>query len=187
MQGTPLNNNQPKNYPMNKYLIAVLLASTAFISGCAPIISGAMNATVDENTVYEKTAKYFSTERENISISSIEKGALSTTYQAKVAGKAYTCTIYYGGVSCGQAGAPGASGQPSETIVSNDAKPANNEISMTPTQAQVRLNQLGYPVGVADGVFGKRSTEKLKLFQKSRGLAVTGELDAPTVEALRSR
>lgn len=172
---------------MNKILITILLAGTAFLSGCAPLISGAMNATIDEATVHEKTAKYFSTERENVSISSVEKGALSTTYQAKVAGKAYTCRIYYGDVTCGQAGAQGASGRPSVVITSNDSKPADGENFMTPAQAQTRLNQLGYPVGTADGIFGKRSVEQLKLFQKSRGLAVTGELDAPTVKALGSR
>ena len=60
-----------------------------------------------------------------------------------------------------------------------------NNPEMTPAQAQARLNQLGYHVGATDGVFGKKSVAKLKLFQKSRGLAMSGKLDLPTVEALR--
>ena len=62
---------------------------------------------------------------------------------------------------------------------------AANDNGITPAQAQARLNQLGYAVGVPDGVFGRKSVEKLKLFQKSRGLVVSGKLDEPTVNALR--
>lgn len=56
---------------------------------------------------------------------------------------------------------------------------------MTPQQAQCRLNQLGFPVGSPDGVFGKKSVQQLKLFQQSKGLPQTGQLDDTTVEALQ--
>jgi hypothetical protein len=38
-------------------------------SGCAPIISGAMNMNVTNEVVIEKTAKYFGTSREGIVVS----------------------------------------------------------------------------------------------------------------------
>jgi hypothetical protein len=55
---------------------------------------------------------------------------------------------------------------------------------MTPMQAQERLNQLGYPVGTPDGVFGPKSTTQLRAFQKAKGIPVTGKLDDATVTAL---
>ncbi|MCY1165272.1 putative peptidoglycan binding domain protein [compost metagenome] len=165
--------------------IASLLAASTFITGCAPMISGVMNSTVDENSLLEKTAKYFGTPRENLTVSSIEKAALSTSYQAKNAGKIYNCTIYYGEVSCNQTGTSEPGNRIAVPVVANGVQPATNDSAMTPTQAQVRLNQLGFPVGVPDGVFGKKSVEQLKLFQKARGLTVNGKLDSPTVTALR--
>lgn len=163
-----------------------ILMGVMFLSGCAPVISGVMNAAVDENAVYEKTAKYFGVSRDSIIVSSIEKGALATAYRVKYAGRLYNCSIYYGTVDCKQPGGGqgdliGSTGASIRTAV--PAVP--NSSVMTPAQAQVRLNQLGYQVGVADGVFGKKSIEKLKLFQKSRGLAASGTLDDPTVNALR--
>jgi hypothetical protein len=80
------------------------VATVALLSGCAPMISGAMNTMVDENVVFERTAKYFGTTRKDITITSIEKGALSTTYQTRFEGKLYNCSIYYGEVTCKQPG-----------------------------------------------------------------------------------
>lgn len=93
---------------MNKKIIvqiAFVLGWSTFISGCAPMISGAMNTIVDENAVYEKTAKYFGVTRKDIKISSIEKGALATSYQTRYAGNLYNCSIYYGEVNCKKPGA----------------------------------------------------------------------------------
>jgi uncharacterized protein YcfJ len=53
--------------------------------------------------------------------------------------------------------------------------------AMTVQQAQERLNAMGFDVGHPDGVMGPRTREQLVLFQKSRGIAETGELDAATV------
>lgn len=83
---------------------AIIIGATAFITGCAPIISGAMNTMVDENAVFEKTAKYFGANRKDITISSIEKSALTTSYKTKYSGKLYNCTVYYGEVTCKQPG-----------------------------------------------------------------------------------
>lgn len=91
----------------NKEIVrtAIIVGVAAFMSGCAPIISGAMNTMIDENAVFEKTAKYFGANRKDISISSIEKGALATSYQTRYSGKLYNCTVYYGEVTCKQPGA----------------------------------------------------------------------------------
>ena len=174
--------------------IATILAGGAFISGCAPMVSGAMNLSLDENSMLEKTASYFAVTRENIKLSSIDKGALSTSYQAQYLGKIYSCSIYYGAVNCNQPGTPidlgvkaGAGSRLTTPVVVSEApaQVVTNNRAMSAAQAQARLNQLGYPVGVPDGVFGKKSVEKLKMFQLSRGLAVSGELDSPTIAALR--
>ncbi|MFO6446315.1 L,D-transpeptidase [Erythrobacter sp. NE805] len=51
-------------------------------------------------------------------------------------------------------------------------------------QAQVVLDRLGFSVGVVDGRAGARFVRALEAFQESRGLAVTGEFDAETRQAL---
>lgn len=172
--------------------IATIFAGAAFISGCAPMISGVMNHSVDENSMLEKTANYFGVTRENITVSSIEKSAFSTSYQANYSGKIYNCSIYYGAVNCNQPGTPndlgvkaGAGSRLTTPVVVSEAQAETNNHAMSAAQAQARLNQLGYPVGVPDGVFGKKSVEKLKMFQTSRGLTVSGKLDSPTIAALR--
>ena len=172
------------------HLLESAITSIA-LSGCAPMISGVMNATVDENAVSEKTAKYFGVNRENITISSIEKSALTTSYKAKYARKIYNCSIYYGQVTCAQVRDENAQddldvakdlGSRVPAQASSDSQAV---VAMTPAQAQARLNQLGYPVGSPDGVFGKKSVAELKLFQKARGLSVSGKLDSATVNALQ--
>jgi len=51
-------------------------------------------------------------------------------------------------------------------------------------QAQVVLERLGFAPGVIDGEPGQSTTNALRGFQESRGLAVTGELDEETRQAL---
>ena len=53
-------------------------------------------------------------------------------------------------------------------------------------ELQTRLNELGYSVGTPDGIFGKKSEEAVKRFQKDSGLEVTGEVDEATWESLFS-
>lgn len=172
--------------------LALIFAASALMTGCAPIVSGVMNATADENSAAEKIASYFGARRDSVVITSTDKGLLATSYQVKHAGKFYNCSIYYGQVECKQPG--GATGQDIVSAASvSGSRPAavvaptvvSEAPVMTPAQAQARLNQLGYPVGVPDGVFGKKSVEKLKLFQKARGLVASGKLDEPTINALR--
>lgn len=167
----------------------IVFIAVALMSACAPMVSGVMNASIDDQAVHEKTAKHFGVSRENVAISSIEKGALSTAYQARVTGRLYNCTIYYGEVKCAQPGGSAPSSPAAERASSSqDQRPSAVtavQPSMTPAQAQTRLNELGFSVGTADGILGRRSVEQLKRFQESRGIAVTGKLDDATIEALR--
>ena len=170
---------------MNKKIIFIFLTFSALVSGCAPLISGAMNATLDENTIYEKTANYFNVDRKIIEIYSIKNDVLSTTYRTRYAGRIFNCSIYYGTVDCSQPGGVGISTKPAIDKTPLAVSKVIENPEMSPIQAQNRLNQLGFSVGKPDGIFGKKSVEKLKLFQQSKELAVTGKLDAPTIEALR--
>lgn len=49
---------------------------------------------------------------------------------------------------------------------------------------QEALNKLGFFVGEVDGIFGDRTQAGVKAFQKEKGLAETGEVDAETAAAL---
>jgi len=62
--------------------------------------------------------------------------------------------------------------------------PPPGAAAMTVAQMQAKLNSLGFPAGPADGAMGNRTQRALRNFQKSRGLPETGQLDAPTVQAL---
>lgn len=53
-------------------------------------------------------------------------------------------------------------------------------------ELQTRLNDLGYAVGTPDGIFGKKSEEAVKSFQKDQGLEATGVVDEATWELLFS-
>jgi peptidoglycan hydrolase-like protein with peptidoglycan-binding domain len=51
-------------------------------------------------------------------------------------------------------------------------------------QIQLRLAELGYPVGAADGSFGPMTEQAVKLFQRKAGLVVDGVVGSHTVSAL---
>lgn len=134
-----------------------------------------MNATTTADTVSVKAAEYFGVDKSQVAISDIDKSALSTSFQARLSRGVFDCTIYYGTVDCKQVSGATA------------AKPATQKapLAMDAKQAQVRLNALGFNVGTPDGVLGRKSVQQLKNFQKSRGLAITGSLDAATAQALQ--
>ena len=50
--------------------------------------------------------------------------------------------------------------------------------------AQARLNDLGYNAGTPDGAMGGKTTAALRAFQKDKGLAPSGRLDAATAAEL---
>lgn len=50
---------------------------------------------------------------------------------------------------------------------------------------QSRLTAHGFPVGPIDGVIGSKTIAAINAFQASRGLNVSGQADAATVDALR--
>jgi len=163
------------------FRFACLSVVAVNLTACAPILSGAMNATVDESTLKTKTADYLGVSSESVSISAMDKAALSTSYKAQYGDKRFSCTIYYGQVNCRQLESAIAPAKNDIAV----ARPTNQLPQMTSLEAQTRLNQLGFPVGTPDGVFGKKSIQQLNLFQASRGLPETGKLDAQTIEALR--
>lgn len=81
---------------------AILIAAVA-VAGCAPMISGTMNLSVDEDVLQTKTAKYFNTDK--VKITDMDKQALSTSYRAQHKGINYNCKLYYGEVTCKRPGA----------------------------------------------------------------------------------
>ncbi len=73
--------------------------------GCAPVISGTMNATVTEEEINTKTMAYFAAAPEDIRIENIESHTLATTFRTYHKDVLYNCRIYYGSVECKQPGA----------------------------------------------------------------------------------
>jgi N-acetyl-anhydromuramyl-L-alanine amidase AmpD len=51
-------------------------------------------------------------------------------------------------------------------------------------RAQEKLNDLGYPIGTADGVMGKKTHTAVRNFQRDKNLNATGDLDDETMAAL---
>jgi hypothetical protein len=92
---------------MKKHLVigalSVMVGGLAFV-GCAPMVSGAMNASITEADVMSKTAKYFGAKQKDIKVTDIDKGALATNYKTTYKGKLYNCSIYYGQVKCQRPG-----------------------------------------------------------------------------------
>lgn len=51
---------------------------------------------------------------------------------------------------------------------------------------QTALSNLGYDVGVPDGISGPRTAAAIRMFQRENGLQVTGKLDSETKKALNA-
>jgi len=49
---------------------------------------------------------------------------------------------------------------------------------------QVKLNQLGYNVGAADGQLGRATVAGIRAFQRDRRLTISGQLDQATMNEL---
>ena len=54
------------------------------------------------------------------------------------------------------------------------------------SRAQTLLNQLGYDVGIPDGLTGEKTRAGVKRFQQRNGLAETGEVTVPLVTQLEA-
>lgn len=52
-------------------------------------------------------------------------------------------------------------------------------------ELQQKLTQLGYQLGKADGVYGKKTEDAVKRFQKNRGLKVDGVAGEKTIKELK--
>ena len=57
-------------------------------------------------------------------------------------------------------------------------------VRLTVRQAQQRLVDKGYDAGVVDGIWGPRTANALRQFQRDQGLMATGRLDGETMNAL---
>ena len=81
-----------------------VITATLSLSGCAAVLSGAMNSATTDEAVATKTAAYFGTDRMQVKITDINKQLFATSYKATYKGTMYNCSIYYGTVSCGRPG-----------------------------------------------------------------------------------
>lgn len=90
---------------LSQRLISLTVVTAALsLSGCAAVLSGAMNSATTDEAVVTKTAAYFGADRAQIRITDINKQLLATRYKAIYKGTMYNCSIYYGTVSCGKPG-----------------------------------------------------------------------------------
>ena len=80
----------------------------------------------------------------------------------------------------GRLGVDGAAA-PSQTSAPGATQ---GNVHLTMKQAQKRLNELGYDVGVPDGAGGSRTSNALRTFQQDQGLPVSGRLDQATMRHL---
>lgn len=62
-----------------------------------------------------------------------------------------------------------------------------HSIPMTPIEIQNQLLALGYQIGTADGVMGKRTVAAIKKFQHDNNLPSTGQADFATITKLREK
>ena len=86
----------------------------------------------------------------------------------------------------GSGGGSGSESDKGKTELAAAAPVAKTAEPMSVADMQRRLAALGYPVGAADGVMGKKAVDALKAFQKDNKLAVTGELNNETITKLRA-
>jgi curli biogenesis system outer membrane secretion channel CsgG len=85
----------------------------------------------------------------------------------------------------GRLGVEGASQPNGASVASSQAAgPQGANASMSMRDAQNKLNQLGYAVGTADGMAGKKTVEQLRAFQRDRRITITGQLDQATMNEL---
>ncbi|KQM77381.1 peptidoglycan-binding domain-containing protein [Xylophilus sp. Leaf220] len=82
----------------------------------------------------------------------------------------------------GRLGVDGAAAPSQTSAPGGRSGPAGGSMSMR--DAQAKLNELGYNVGTPDGAAGGRTTAGLRAFQRDRGIASTGRLDAATMNEL---
>jgi peptidoglycan hydrolase-like protein with peptidoglycan-binding domain len=71
-------------------------------------------------------------------------------------------------------------------ILSVSPAHARNDNSDVVRAAQIRLTDLGFPVGHVDGVMGRQTEKAIMAFQRQNALIVTGRLTPETFSLLAS-
>ena len=84
------------------------------------------------------------------------------------------------------AGALVAAAPPTAKPTAAASTPGKPPLDRSILHVQVILDHLGFSPGILDGRAGISLTAALKGFQENRGLPVTGEIDAPTLNALHT-
>jgi hypothetical protein len=87
---------------MRKRTIITLAVITGVLAGCA----GANPSPEDKASLKKKTAKFFGTTTDNITINNFEEGLVATGYKATYQGTLYNCFEHklYGYVQCKKPG-----------------------------------------------------------------------------------
>ena len=73
-----------------------------------------------------------------------------------------------------------------QDVVNNAIKITTDDTKENITAYQNKLNSLGFYSGRADGAYGKRTKNGIKMYQKRNGLTVTGTMNEETVNRLNS-
>ena len=73
-----------------------------------------------------------------------------------------------------------------EQVTTSVSAQSNNTTpsSMSVSQVQKKLTEMGYQLGLSDGVMGKKTIAAIRNFQKDNKLPVTGQIDKATIEKL---
>lgn len=133
-------------------------------------------------------------------VTDVVRGMTSVKWKAATSGGTYDCSAddMVRRVHCVRASEPALNTKSSSVpkaatespISAHSVQPFNSALPIAATiplslkDAQVILNRLGFKAGTPDGVAGRLTTEALRQFQKTNGLAQTGRLDAATEQAL---
>jgi localization factor PodJL len=69
----------------------------------------------------------------------------------------------------------------------SNATTASVDVKKAVKNVQLILGKLGYKVGTPDGVMGENTRKAIRAFQTKEKIAVSGEIDGPTVKALLAK
>ena len=79
---------------------ALIPLVSLLVLGACGSATDAINSDVDVAKLQARTASYFRTPSQNVSISKFRQTVLGTEYQAQVSGRAFNCHYFQSSVSC---------------------------------------------------------------------------------------